>query len=75
MTFYTVLALCDEYEINPKQTLVTISRAAEWVGGTTAYLREGDVMTLDQLFYGMMLPSGNDAAFTLAEYFGQLIKD
>jgi hypothetical protein len=32
-------------------------------------------MTLDQLFYGMMLPSGNDAAFTLAEYFGQLIKD
>jgi D-alanyl-D-alanine carboxypeptidase (penicillin-binding protein 5/6) len=45
------------------------------VGGTTADLREGDVMTLDQLFYGMMLPSGNDAAFTLAEYFGQLIKD
>ena len=75
MTFYTVLALCDEYDINPKQTLVTISRAAEWVGGTTADLREGAVMTLDQLFYGMMLPSGNDAAFTLAEYFGQLIKD
>ena len=56
-------------------TLVTISRAAEKVGGTTADLKEGDILTLEQLFYAMMLPSGNDAAFTLGEYFGQLIKD
>jgi D-alanyl-D-alanine carboxypeptidase len=51
-------------------TLVTISRAAEKVGGTTADLKEGDILTLEQLFYAMMLPSGNDAAFTLGEYFG-----
>ena len=25
--------------------------------------------------YGMMLPSGNDAAFLLAEYFGKLLKE
>ena len=62
--------MCDEYQIKPKMTLVTISRAAEKVGGTTADLKESDILTLEQLFYAMMLPSGNDAAFTLGEYFG-----
>ena len=28
--------------------------------------------TLEQMFYGMMLPSGNDAAYTIAEYVGNL---
>ena len=26
-----------------------------------------------QLLYGLMLPSGNDAAFTVAEYFSHVI--
>lgn len=30
---------------------------------------------MEQLCYGMMLPSGNDAAYTLAEFFGQQIYD
>jgi D-alanyl-D-alanine carboxypeptidase len=25
--------------------------------------------------YGMMLPSGNDAAFALAEFFGTILKE
>ena len=25
--------------------------------------------------HGMMLPSGNDAAYTLAEFFGQVLKE
>lgn len=29
-----------------------------------------DSFTLWELFYGLMLPSGNDAAVQLAEYFG-----
>ncbi len=41
--------------------------------GTTANLKFTDVLTLKDLFYGMMLPSGNDAAFALAEYFGRLL--
>ena len=32
------------------------------------------MLSLYQLFYAMMLPSGNDAAFTLAEYFGEFIR-
>ena len=43
--------------------------------GTTANLVEGDVLNIEQLCYGMMLPSGNDAAYTLAEYFGNIIHE
>lgn len=51
------------------------SRKASKVPGTTAHLREGDVLTIDQLLYGMMLPSGNDAAYALAEFFGKVLKE
>lgn len=43
--------------------------------GTTANLREGDILTIEQLLYGMMLPSGNDAAYALAEFFGRVLKE
>ena len=43
------------------------------IRGTTAKLKKGDILTVEQLLYGMMLPSGNDAAFVLAKYFGRLI--
>jgi len=41
--------------------------------GTSACLKEGDSLSIMHLMYGMMLPSGNDAAQALATYFGQLI--
>ena len=43
------------------------------IRGTTAELKQGDIFTAEQLLYGMMLPSGNDAAFALAKYFGKLL--
>ena len=43
------------------------------VGGTTAELKEGDRLTIHDLLYGLLLPSGNDAAVTLAENFNNLI--
>jgi D-alanyl-D-alanine carboxypeptidase len=36
-------------------------------------LKFGDILTVKDLLYGMMLPSGNDSAFALAEYFGRLL--
>jgi D-alanyl-D-alanine carboxypeptidase len=36
------------------------------VGGTTAKLNVGDVFTVIDLIYGMMLPSGNDAAIAIS---------
>jgi D-alanyl-D-alanine carboxypeptidase len=33
-------------------------------------LQEGDVLSVNELLYGLMLPSGNDAAHQLALHFG-----
>jgi len=33
-------------------------------------LKTGEIVSVTDLLYGMMLPSGNDAAFVLAENFG-----
>ena len=42
--------------------------------GTSAELQAGDVLTLHDLFYGMMLPSGNDASVAMAEAVGKIIQ-
>ena len=38
--------------------------------GTSAQLRHGDEITLWGLLHGLMLPSGNDAAFAISEKVG-----
>ncbi|WP_240973713.1 D-alanyl-D-alanine carboxypeptidase family protein [Nonomuraea composti] len=43
---------------------------AEDGGGTTADLRPGDRLTVGELLYGLMLPSGADAAHALARAYG-----
>ena len=42
--------------------------------GTTAELYDEDILTIKDLLYGMMLPSGNDAAQCLCENLGQLLR-
>jgi len=53
---------------------ITISRQVSLIQGTTANLIEGDTLTINELMYGMMLPSGNDAAVALGVHFGGIIK-
>ena len=50
------------------QDRVRISRRAASVTGSTAGLGTGEVYTLEELLYAMMLPSGNDAAIAIAEH-------
>ncbi len=38
--------------------------------GSTSGLREGETVSIGDLLYGLMLPSGNDAAVAFAEHFG-----
>jgi D-alanyl-D-alanine carboxypeptidase (penicillin-binding protein 5/6) len=38
--------------------------------GTRIYLEEGEKLTLEQMLFGMMLNSGNDAAIAIAEHIG-----
>ena len=35
--------------------------------GSSMYLLEGETLTMEELLYGLMLPSGNDAAEALAD--------
>ena len=41
--------------------------------GTTANLYCGDSLSILDLLYGLLLPSGNDAAVALAQYFGKFL--
>lgn len=43
------------------------------LNGTTAQLKHGKWLRLDDLLYGAMLPSGNDAAYLIAEVLGLLL--
>lgn len=38
---------------------------------TRAYLKEGQILTIRNLLEGMLLPSGNDAAYAMAAYVGR----
>jgi D-alanyl-D-alanine carboxypeptidase len=49
---------------------VTITQG-DLTSGATAGLRKGDVWTLQDLLYGMLLVSGNDAAIAIANYVGR----
>ncbi len=75
MTAYTALKLAKKYDINLECTRARASDKAGAIRGTRAMLDEGDTLYLWDLFHGMLLPSGNDAAITIAEFFGWLIKE
>ena len=73
MTLYTVLSLIKRFNLDPRQTEVTVSREASRIIGTRAELAEGDVFFAYDLLFAMMLPSGNDVAQCFAEHFGTLL--
>ncbi len=47
---------------------VTITEAQAEVEGSSMELEAGEIYTVEELLYGLMLSSGNDAATALAEY-------
>lgn len=73
MTAYLVYKLMEKFKVD-ESYLVTISGDASSVIGTSAELIEGDTLTIKQLMHGLMLPSGNDAAHSLAETFGTWLR-
>ena len=60
MTALLVLERCDP------DAVVEIDPAWTGIEGSTMYLASGQVMTVRDLLYGLMLASGNDAAVALA---------
>lgn len=73
MTAYLAFRLSSAYNVDLYHTYGTTSEHAASVGGTTAMLKEGDKLCLIDLIHGMLLPSGNDAAIVVAEYFGRVL--
>ena len=51
----------------PLDKEVTVSKKAASQPGSTMNLKAGEVLTVKDLIYGAMLPSGNDAAYALSE--------
>jgi D-alanyl-D-alanine carboxypeptidase len=70
MTCYVVITLCKQWNLSLTKTKILVSDVASDIRGTTAGLCTGDLISLERLLYGLMLPSGNDAAFALAQFFG-----
>ncbi len=61
-TAITVIENCDLNEV------VTVSKKASEVEGSSIWLEEGERMTVSDMLYGLMLASGNDAAVALMEH-------
>lgn len=57
-------------ENNELEDPVVISRQAALAEGSSIYLEPGESVTVETLLYGLMLRSGNDAAYALAEHTG-----
>jgi len=69
MTALVVLRLAEQDPRVLKEQVVFSTRADATVG-STAGIRVGEKLSVDQLLYGLLLPSGNDASVALAEHFG-----
>ncbi len=54
---------------------IKIDRNAVGIEGSSIYLEEGEIITLEDLLYGLMLRSGNDSAMAIANYIGKDIED
>ncbi|WP_449355740.1 D-alanyl-D-alanine carboxypeptidase family protein [Virgibacillus natechei] len=48
----------------------TTSRKAIYTEGSSIYLEQGEKMSIEDLVYGLILRSGNDAAVTISEHIG-----
>lgn len=50
--------------------LIEIPKEAARIGGSTAGVKAGEKMSAKDLLYAMLLPSGNDAAYTIGQFIG-----
>lgn len=66
LTAMDVLALDEEVRVGDEINMIV-------EGSSRAWLSEGDVLTVRQLLIALLVPSGNDAAYTLATHAGREI--
>lgn len=64
MTCILLVENCDLNEV------VIAADGVDWIGGSSLGLSAGDSVTVENLLVGMLLPSGNDAAYASAIHLG-----
>ena len=67
----TALVVCEQCNVLDR---MQIPKEAVGIEGSSMYLKEGEVLTVQELLYGLMLHSGNDAAVALAIYCGGTVE-
>ena len=67
----TALIICEQCNVLDR---MRIPKEAVGIEGSSMYLKEGEILTLQELLYGLMLQSGNDAAVALAIYCGGTVE-
>lgn len=67
----TGLVVCEQCNVLDR---VEIMPEAVGIEGSSMYLKEGEVLTVQELLYGLLLQSGNDAAVALAIYCGGTVE-
>lgn len=67
----TALVVCEQCNVLDR---MRIPKEAVGIEGSSMYLQEGEVLTVQELLYGLMLHSGNDAAVALAVYCGGTVE-
>ena len=67
----TALVVCEQCNVLDR---MRIPKEAVGIEGSSMYLKEGEILTIQELLYGLMLSSGNDAAVALAIYGGGTVE-
>ena len=67
----TALVVCEQCNVLDR---MKIPKEAVGIEGSSMYLQEGEVLSIQELLYGLMLHSGNDAAVALAIYCGGTVE-
>ncbi|QDV68834.1 D-alanyl-D-alanine carboxypeptidase DacF precursor [Rosistilla carotiformis] len=69
MTALVVLKLAEK---SPEvwEEMITFSERADETPGSSCWLKTGERLPVEELIYGLLLPSGNDASVAIAEHFG-----
>ena len=67
----TALIVCEQCNVLDR---MRIPKEAVGIEGSSMYLKEGEILTIQELLYGLMLSSGNDAAVALAIYCGGTVE-
>ena len=67
----TALIVCEQCNVLDR---MRVPKEAVGIEGSSMYLQEGEILTIQELLYGLMLHSGNDAAVALAIYCGGTVE-